>query len=43
MGSLDSASLGTSSLEGVDLAQISDILKIGITAVSLITAISSLS
>ena len=43
MGSLDTGSLSTESLEDLNLGKISELLKLGITAVSLITALNSLS
>ncbi|WP_311051975.1 hypothetical protein [Rhodococcus qingshengii] len=43
MGSFDTASLSTESLEELNLGKISDLLKLGITTVSFITALSSLS
>lgn len=43
MGSLDSGSLGTGSLEGIELDQISELLKLGMTAIDFITKLGSLS
>ncbi|MER7484148.1 hypothetical protein ACH49M_33095, partial [Rhodococcus qingshengii] len=41
--SFDTASLSTDSLEELNLGKISELLKLGITAVSFITALNSLS
>ncbi|MET8317465.1 hypothetical protein ABZU78_25335 [Rhodococcus erythropolis] len=43
MGSFDTASPSAGSLEGLDLGEISELLKLGITAVSFIAAVNSLS
>ncbi|MFF2059956.1 hypothetical protein [Rhodococcus qingshengii] len=43
MGSFDTASLSTESLEDLNLGKISELLKLGITTVSFITALNSLS
>ena len=43
MGSFGTASLSTESLEDLNLGNISELLKLGITAVSFIAALSSLS
>ena len=40
---IDTASLSTDSLEELNLGKISELLKLGITAVSFITALNSLS
>ncbi len=40
MGSLDTGSLSTESLEDLNLGKISELLKLGITAVSFITALN---
>ncbi|WP_336873981.1 hypothetical protein [Rhodococcus qingshengii] len=42
-GSFDAASLSTDSIEELNLGKISELLKLGITAVSFITALNSLS
>ena len=43
MGSFDTASLSTESLEDLNLGKITELLKLGITTVSFITALNSLS
>ncbi|WP_259349384.1 hypothetical protein [Rhodococcus sp. UFZ-B548] len=43
MGSFDTASLSTESLEDLNFGKVSELLKLGITAVSFIAALNSLS
>lgn len=43
MGSFDITSLSTASLEDLNLGKISELLKLGITAITFITALNSLS